>query len=342
MRKVIVLALVVVIAAFSLAYFLIGGDTSNTNGISHVQPGGAADAPTLESLMKSGELALEDGDWQRADEFFGRVLDINQEHAPAYLGKLCAELKIKSEADLANHKARLDDMPNYQKALRFADASYKAKLTGYNQAITSRIAGANFRVGSIIQFGGLDWRVLEMQGNKALIITENVIEQRLYNAEGKEVTWETSSLRKYLNDEFYAKFKSEEQAQIAETKISTSNNLWYGTKGGADTTDKMFLLSIEEVDKYFGNSGDYLNKVRKEYQDGSWKPADNGYGVSNANDNNRIAMYNNAASVWWLRTPGDPSQNAAIVFRDGRVSVNGLLVLYDHIGVRPALWLIVP
>jgi len=67
-------------------------------------------------------LALEGGEWERTDKFFERVLDINPQHASAYIGKLCAELRIKNEADLANHVIPLDDMRNFRLALRFADA----------------------------------------------------------------------------------------------------------------------------------------------------------------------------------------------------------------------------
>ena len=195
------------------------------------------------------------------------------------------------------------------------------------------------RVGAVIQFGGLNWRVLDVQGKRALIITENIIELRRYNVELKEVTWETCTLRKYLNGEFYAKFTKEDQGRIAETKITNPYNLWYGAKGGNDTTDKIFLLSLEEADKYFGNSGDYFNRIRKEYKEGKWIPANNGYGFSNANDSGRIAKYNDKASWWWLRSPGSIGFFAAHVFDDGIVLVLGDFVAYDEIGVRPALWL---
>ena len=341
MKKTIVLALAVVIAAFSLAFLLIGGDNSKNGGSSYAQSGDAPDAPSLESLMWRGELALEDGDWKRADEFFERVLDINPEHAPAYFGKLCSELKIKSEADLANHGTPLDNMPNYKKALRFADARYRTKVTAYNQAILSR----PMRVGSIIQFGGMDWRVLDIQGKRALIITENIIEQRPYNVEYKDITWETCTLRKYLNGEFYAKFTKEDQGRIVETKITNPDNLWYGTKGGNDTTDKIFLLSLEEADKYFGNSGDYHNKKRSKYEgqypNGKWVLNNDGLAFSNANDSGRIAKYNDKALFWWLRSPARYGNGAAIVHGGGGVYVNGDFVNGDFVfgGVRPALFL---
>ena len=97
-------------------------------------------APGVESLMKRGRLFLEDSDWKQAEDYFNKVLDIDPEYAPAYRGLLCADLKIPTEPDLVKHKEPLDDISHYQKALRFADTEYRAKLAGYNEAIKRRIA----------------------------------------------------------------------------------------------------------------------------------------------------------------------------------------------------------
>jgi len=97
-------------------------------------------APGVESLMKRGWLFLEDSDWNQADDYFSKVLDINPEHAPAYIGKLCAELKLTEEAALEKHEEVLSDMPNYKKALRFADTNYHIIVDGYTKEFRNRIA----------------------------------------------------------------------------------------------------------------------------------------------------------------------------------------------------------
>jgi hypothetical protein len=116
---------------------------------------------SLESLMKRGNLALEDKKWHEADGYFDKVLDINPEYAPAYAGKLCANVsnyspslkwekneyftsEIKKEEDLARYYKPFDALPDvlkayYQKAIRFADETYKARLEGYNNEIKKRI-----------------------------------------------------------------------------------------------------------------------------------------------------------------------------------------------------------
>jgi len=94
---------------------------------------------SLESLMKRGRLALEDSDWKQADEYFNKVLDIDPEYAPAYVGKLCAELKVRQEELLENNEKPLTEYSLYQKAVRFASADQRAKLEGYNKPIQERI-----------------------------------------------------------------------------------------------------------------------------------------------------------------------------------------------------------
>jgi tetratricopeptide (TPR) repeat protein len=101
--------------------------------------GNVAAAPGIESLMKRGWLFLEDKDWQQADAYFDKVLDIDPEYAPAYIGKLCVELKKQKEESLAGNEGLLSAFGNFQKAVRFADADYKAILEGYNNQIREQI-----------------------------------------------------------------------------------------------------------------------------------------------------------------------------------------------------------
>jgi hypothetical protein len=95
--------------------------------------------PGVEPLLKRVFMFLEDGDFKQANEYCERVLDLDPENARAYIGKLCVELKAKTEEYLSNSKSPLDDMPNYIKALRFADSNYHAVLIEYNKIILERI-----------------------------------------------------------------------------------------------------------------------------------------------------------------------------------------------------------
>ena len=199
------------------------------------------------------------------------------------------------------------------------------------------------KVGETIKFGGYDWRILDVQNGAALVITEDIVEVRPYDSEFTEEVWESCTLRQYLNGEFLEKFTAEERQSIVETKVHNPNNVWYGTWGGKDTNDKIFLLGLEEADRYFGDNGDYQNERRKDFDFDSNVFAENGNGgyFSNANDDDRKAEYNGEPAFWWLRSPGVHNGSAAFVLPWGGVGVFGLdlyCILDVICGVRPALW----
>jgi hypothetical protein len=197
--------------------------------------------------------------------------------------------------------------------------------------VTATIKGEHVYV----KMAGIDWLVLAMEEEKALLISEKVLEERPYHKDGGEITWEKCSLRKYLNDDFYNRLGAAKGA-VAETKNSNPNNPWYETKGGSSTTDKVFLLSLDEVVRYFGDSGDLKNKRRK---DGDGKLVSDGWYVQDKFNSARIAKdKKGAACWWWLRSPGSSSYGAARVSLGGSVGVDGDVVSADY-GVRPALWL---
>jgi hypothetical protein len=203
---------------------------------------------------------------------------------------------------------------------------------------------ASDKIGETIQFGKLGWRVLDVQNGAALVIAENIVAVRPYDAEFTEEVWESCTLRQYLNGEFLEKFTAEERQRIVETKIQNPNNLWYGTWGGKDTCDKIFLLGLEEADRYFGGSGDYSSERRKDldFDSGKFEADQNGGYFSNVYDAGRQAKYNGEAAFWWLRSPGVHNGCAAFVLPEGGVGVFGLdlyCILDVTCGVRPALWL---
>lgn len=92
-------------------------------------------SPTVKSLLKRAANFLEDGDFENADEYFDRVLDIEPENARAYLGKLTAELRVQDLDTYDGHIAlgfvRLERNRNYTRALQFADDELKAALENY-------------------------------------------------------------------------------------------------------------------------------------------------------------------------------------------------------------------
>lgn len=114
----------------------------------------------------------------------------------------------------------------------------------------------NAEIGDQVSFGTHEWYVLDADEASVKMIlfhAEKYEEFRHtpYHDTLKAVTWEQSSLRQWLNTEFLEQnFSEEEQQRILTTQIENKDNPVYGTSGGNDTSDKVFLLSAEEVERY--------------------------------------------------------------------------------------------
>lgn len=197
------------------------------------------------------------------------------------------------------------------------------------------------QLGDKITFGKYEWRVLDIQNNTALIITEYIIEQRPYHDAYKDITWADCALRKYLNGEFYDGFTEAEQSRIIPVLNKNPDNPWYGSKGGVDTKDNIFLLSLEEVTcRYFGDSSSKLYNPKKNQR--YW------FERKDENNSRRIARLEGVewSTWWWIRTPGRVSVKAVYIHGDGNIGIQGNNILKGNIsdgkclgGVRPALWL---
>lgn len=209
-----------------------------------------------------------------------------------------------------------------------------------------------------ISFGGYQWIILEEKDNKILILTEEIIGQRDYHSDLVDITWEDSEMRQYLNSTFYETFSPKEQARILETQVSDRDNPWSGTKCGNPTIDKVFLLSYDEVIRYFGDSGDMRNRISWFWEDTKGFPG--GIPVRNTtaltdglfiNDQycpaRRAFKPDGTLGWWWLRSPGGAGQHTS-----GSVGLIGEIFLcgddvYNHPyrdingdgGIRPAMWI---
>ena len=191
----------------------------------------------------------------------------------------------------------------------------------------------DYKIGETIEFGNypqeedgtekpIEWIVMKKEGNQVLLLSKYVLDAKPYNEEVEEVTWETSDIRKWLNNEFYTTaFNKAEKAKIQTSLIKNEDNSEYGTSGGNDTEDKVFLLSEKEAETLFSNDKKRIAKAT-EYAEES-------------------GVYGNEekAAWWWLRSPGHWSDGAAVVNRNGWVYRDGDYVSSSVDGVRPALHL---
>lgn len=204
----------------------------------------------------------------------------------------------------------------------------------YKAAISCELKDAD--KGNIVKFGtyqgeDVEWLVLDKQGDKIFVTTYYAIDCKPYNEEFVEVTWEDCTLRTWLNKDFYnAAFSDEEKSMIPTTNVANKDNTKYETDGGNDTKDKVFLLSIDEVNKYFGDDGSrQCAATPYAVEEGCWRYNPKHY----SKDGKGIYR-------WWLRSSGGHQDRAANVNDAGGVDTYGDYVDIDSDGVRPALWIV--
>ena len=175
----------------------------------------------------------------------------------------------------------------------------------------------------------LEWIVLRTneQGEK-LLLSKYVIDARLYNEiepgdPGRDnQSWDTSTLRGWLNTDFIENsFDEFEKKGIIQSYEANGNNKKYHTKGGDNTYDNVFILSIDEAKAYFASDEDRKAKPLEDpaSYDELWVDED-GY------------------CSWWLRSPGCEAGYGANVRSNGFVYLRGDDRNIFRLGVRPAMW----
>jgi len=182
---------------------------------------------------------------------------------------------------------------------------------------------------------GIEWLVLELAGNKALLISRYGLDALPYDTSNDSTTWENCTLRAWLNSTFINKaFTSAEQTSIVLTNVNNSNSQGYSewnTDAENNTQDKIFLLSYAEVNKYFGVTYKDSNNTKARVEPTAYAIAQGAY-----TDSSYKTTDGKAAGYWWLRSPGYDQYSAAYVFTDGSL---GSYNVHDAcICVRPALW----
>lgn len=206
------------------------------------------------------------------------------------------------------------------------------------EAVEPAPAADPYAVGSYVTFGAyqqtagskekrpIEWQVLERDGNKALLISRYSLEEKKYNSSKADTTWETCSLRAWLNGTFCKQaFTDEQLAAILTTTVDNSkaqcNSNWLG-ESGQDTQDKLFLLSYAEASKL-----EERRCVPTDYSMRNYAPAFNG--------DERAKLDGKDTSHWWLRSPGHNGYDAAYVDSIGAIYNSSVDVAS---GVRPVMW----
>lgn len=235
-------------------------------------------------------------------------------------------IKLKDEGKYEEAISAFEAMNGYKDSNEQINVCKKLKK---NEIEGKQFEGLkNINTGDTVKFGfyeqdnnqdngqeEIEWLVLDKQGNKAMLISKYGLDYKKYNEKKADVTWETCTLRKWLNNEFINEaFTDEQKNKILTTYVKAEKNPEYDTNPGNDTEDKIFLLSVPEVEWYF-KSNDARQCKLTSYADS-----------------------NGAHNSWWLRSPGNSQNCAALISYDGSVFYCGTPVDISLDCVRPALW----
>ena len=188
-------------------------------------------------------------------------------------------------------------------------------------------------IGGIVTFGSyeqdnntgngkepIEWIVVDVQGDSALLVSRYALDAKPFISKRMTATWDSCSLRDWLNDTFFHDaFSTAERAAILTTNVKNDPSQGYAgyrKNGGIDTEDKVFLLSYAEAWKYFTNADRACLATTYALKQGA-------YGSS-------------TSKTWyWLRSPGEEETGPCMVLWDGTLDYD----MYDGCsgGVRPCI-----
>ncbi|WP_406546006.1 protein kinase domain-containing protein [Succinimonas sp.] len=253
--------------------------------------------------------------YQRVPEFFRAFIEVHERPLKRYL----------KHPDLAEIVNRILALGNVGKDTEPENLQKGITVSGVRYPIVKPLASGDYmRFGCYVQEDGinrtpLEWLVLDVSGNEALMISRYALASRKFHRRSIAVSWKDCELRKWLNGPFLEEtFSAEERSRISVSRLSNDGNPEYGTSGGAETQDRIFCLSIAEAQRYFPNDA-----ARK------CQPMDSAV--------THDSFISDGCCYWWLRSPGYNSLRAAIVSSDGKPGLYGVGVNGSPGGVRPAL-----
>ena len=339
-NKVLIILLgVFIVAALSLGYIYFNNQTKERNYLEGID-------------------LISRNDYRGAASCFEKVKGYKD--SDTYLKYIEEYDAIMDEIDALEYSVALDsisssDMPEqmkeemlrlvYEKTVSLFDngdyataSSLFSKLGDYQESglYTMKCEAGMAQIGSVIDFGSyeqdgnqsngqepIEWIVLDKEEDRILAISLYALDCHLgYNSATTSVTWESCSLRRWLNDDFYDDaFSDAEKQLIPFVTVSADANPDYPTYQGNSTQDRVYMLSIREVNRYLGY-----------YTDRQCRPTTYASGMG-------VYKGNNGCCFWWLRTPGYSSQIAASIKDDGSINSIGNDVANSALGISPVIWI---
>ena len=187
----------------------------------------------------------------------------------------------------------------------------------------------------------IEWIVIADSEDRLLLLSDKVLDQKVFN-EGYDATnWETSSVRKWLNGDFYNAAFNDEEKTIIEDYVTVPGDVSAGT---GDVTDKVFLLSNEEAEAYIGAeegaAGSHLSAkvTTRAINAGVWYITEEYYSLFGFKDKG-FSDEMIGCGNWWLRSNGKDDTRIMDVGASGIIRLTGHEAASGQDGVRPAIYI---
>ena len=242
-----------------------------------------------------------------------------------------AAIAVMDAGQYADARSMFEALNGYQQSQDYISQCEQAMLrSGLTQTYKNLNIGDYIALGTYEQDNNFSngseqilWKVIGREEDRLLVISLYALDCQRYHETFDNVTWQTCTLRQWLNEYFFnTAFNEMERAMISTVTVTPDRNPVYDTYSGNATQDKIFLLSIAETKKYMPR-GEQRLCWPTEYAvaQGAW--------VSSEGE-----------CWWWLRTPGDTQADAAGVFAgEGGIHEGGNDVDNDENAIRPAMWI---
>lgn len=249
-----------------------------------------------QAFYLEGRLLMGMHDYERANTVFAKSRDYKDTRQRV---RECNYQRAVTAAEEGNYKKAVSLL--HEKTGAYKDAP--EKKAQYEKKLL-----AQAQIGDTVTFGTAKWLVADLTDGpqrKLLLVRKKPVKAKtVYQNTGETAHWQNSVLRGWLNGTFYDNCFSEyEQESVLTTTVQTPANSAYGTSGGGQTNDHVFLLDEAEAERY--------------------------QSLLQLKDNQR---------AWWLRTSGREPDSAAFVSADGTIMRYGYAADSKELGVRPAVW----
>lgn len=190
----------------------------------------------------------------------------------------------------------------------------------------------------------IEWIVLEDTGDSLLLVSKNILDCKPFGEGYGETDWESSYIRKWLNEDFYNAAFNDEEKQLISDYVTKEGDV---SSSIPEVTDKVFLLSYSEVKEYFKKTTDSYCEERSAQVSGYaknlgvWTIDEEGYKLFGF-EARKLSKDIIGCGNWWLRDSGSKKTQAMDVGAGGNIRLTGHDVGSKLDGVRPAIRILIP